>query len=166
MKLYKKMVRPYALEAACQGMTSDKTPLANWMDEDEKTESLEKEMEQKCKEIDPMSTLRWEEKYEVVCTPLVMGGDSKLYQMTTDKFNSLAGRLIPKEIVVDKRVFTEIVTIYTFSFDFLPGDVIEVLGINPRTGEYWVRKEGQYAVGGFPGYLIDRYTKPYQGEQE
>lgn len=164
MKLYKKMVRPYCLEAAWQGMTSGMTPLADWMNEDEKTEDVEKEMEKKCKEIDPMSTLRWEEKYEFVCTPLVKGGDSKLYQMTTDKFNSLAGRLIPKEIVVDKRVFTEIVVIY--SFNFLPGDVIEVLGINPQSGEYWVRKEGQYAVGGFPGYLIDRYTKPYQGEQE
>lgn len=164
MKLYKRMVRPYCLEGSFQGMTSAKTPLADWMDEDEKTESLEKEMAKKRKEIDPMSTLYWEEKYEFVCHPLVMGDDGKLHPMTTDNFNSLAGRLISKEAVVDKRVFTEIVTTYTFSF--LPGDVLEILGINPQNGEYWVRKEGQYAVDDFPGYLIDRYTKPYQGEQE
>lgn len=66
MKLYKKMVRPYSLEALCQGMTSGKTPLADWMDEDEKTEVLEEQMEKKCKELDPMSFLRWEEKYEYV----------------------------------------------------------------------------------------------------
>ena len=67
MKLYKRMVRPYCLEAAWQGMTSSMTPLADWMDEDEKTEDVEKEMEKKCKETDPMSTLRWESKYELVC---------------------------------------------------------------------------------------------------
>ena len=67
MKLYKRMVRPYCLEAAWQGMTSGMTPLADWMDEDEKTEALEKEMEKKCKETDPMSILRWESKYEFVC---------------------------------------------------------------------------------------------------
>lgn len=66
MKLYKKMVRPYSLEGAWQGTTSAKTPLADWMDEEEKTKSLEKEMEQKCKEHDRMSTLVWEEKYESV----------------------------------------------------------------------------------------------------
>lgn len=66
MKLYKRMVRPYCLEAAWQGMTSGMTPLADWMDEDEKTEALEKEMEKKCKETDPMSTLRWEEEYRYV----------------------------------------------------------------------------------------------------
>lgn len=66
MKLYKRMVRPYCLEAAWQGMTSGMTPLADWMDEDEKTEALEKEMEQKCKELDRMSSLVWETKYEYV----------------------------------------------------------------------------------------------------
>lgn len=73
MKLYKKMVRPYALEAAWQGMTSAKTPLADWMDEEEKTEALEKEMSQKCKELDRMSSLVWEEKYESCDVPY--GGD-------------------------------------------------------------------------------------------
>lgn len=68
MKLYKRMVRPYCLEAAWQGMISGKTALADWMDEDEKTEVLEEQMEKKCKELDPMSFLRWEEKYEYVCS--------------------------------------------------------------------------------------------------
>lgn len=67
MRLYKKMVRPYSLEGSWQGVTSAKTPLADWMDEDEKTEDVEKEMEKKRKETDPMSTLRWESKYEFVC---------------------------------------------------------------------------------------------------
>lgn len=66
MKLYKRMVRPYCFEGAWQGMTSGKTALADWMDEDEKTEVLEEQMEKKCKELDPMSFLRWEEKYEYV----------------------------------------------------------------------------------------------------
>lgn len=66
MKLYKKMIRPCSLEGAWQGIASCKTPLADWMNEEEKTESLEKEMEQKCKKHDHMSTLVWEEKYESV----------------------------------------------------------------------------------------------------
>ena len=63
MKIYKKMVRPYSLEGACQGMTSHKTPLANWINEEEKTKSLEKKMERKCEKHDPMSTLIWEEMW-------------------------------------------------------------------------------------------------------
>lgn len=66
MKAYKKMVRPYSVGPLCQGFSKTKTPLAEWIDEEEKTESFEKKMEQKCKEHDCMSTLVWEEKYEAV----------------------------------------------------------------------------------------------------
>ena len=63
-KVYKKMVRPYSVGPLCPGFPQTKTPLAEWIDEEEKTESFEKAMEQKCKEYDRMSTLVWEEKYE------------------------------------------------------------------------------------------------------
>ena len=94
MKLYKKMVRPYSLEPALQGFSRSQKPLADWMDEDEKTESLEKEMAQKCKDIDPMSTLHWEEKYEKVCTLRRLGADGKWHSMTMDEANTMKGQYI------------------------------------------------------------------------
>lgn len=87
MRLYKKMVRPYSLECAWQGMSSSKIPLADWMDEELRTEVLEKEMVQKCADLDKMSALVWEEKYEYVCSPRIVRDDGKFHPMTTDEFN-------------------------------------------------------------------------------
>ncbi len=94
MRLYKKMVRPYSLEGSWQGVTSAKTPLADWMDEDEKTEALEKKMSQKCKELDRMSSLVWEEKYEKVWNLRRLGADGKWHSMTMDEANAMKGQYI------------------------------------------------------------------------
>ena len=93
MKIYKKMVRPYSQEGSWQGMKSTKTPLADWMDEDLKTASLEMEMRRKCTEVDPMSSLVWESKYEYLASLRIDTGNG-FRQMTTEELEEIKGTYV------------------------------------------------------------------------